>query len=56
MSEDCQKCGTARYELDEERLCPNCSDTEPDDSLAPDEPEEGDFGSDEYERTINQRY
>lgn len=24
--------------------------------LEPDEPEEGDFGSDEYERTVNQRY
>lgn len=26
MSEDCQKCGTAMYELDEDRLCPGCSD------------------------------
>jgi hypothetical protein len=28
MSEDCQKCGTAMYELDEERLCPGCSDVD----------------------------
>lgn len=26
MSEDCQKCGTAIYDLDEDRLCPGCSD------------------------------
>ena len=29
MSEDCQKCGTAMYdiaELDKERNCPGCSD------------------------------
>lgn len=25
MSEDCQKCGTATYDLDEEELCPACS-------------------------------
>lgn len=28
MSEDCQKCGTAMYDLDEERLCPGCSNHE----------------------------
>lgn len=27
MSEDCQKCGTVMYELDEDRNCPGCSDT-----------------------------
>lgn len=26
MSEDCQKCGTAMYELDEDRNCPGCSE------------------------------
>lgn len=26
MSEDCQSCGTAMFELDEDRLCPGCSD------------------------------
>lgn len=26
MSEDCQKCGTAMYDLDEYRNCPGCSD------------------------------
>lgn len=26
MSEDCQKCGTAMYELDEDKLCPGCSE------------------------------
>lgn len=25
MSEDCQSCGTAMFELDEDRLCPGCS-------------------------------
>jgi len=25
MSEDCQTCGTAMYELDEDRNCPGCS-------------------------------
>lgn len=29
MSEDCQKCGTAMWDLDEDRLCPGCSDIEP---------------------------
>jgi len=28
MSEDCQKCGTAMYELDEDRNCPGCSDND----------------------------
>lgn len=28
MSEDCQKCGTAMYELDEDRNCPGCSSDE----------------------------
>lgn len=28
MSEDCQKCGTAMWDLDDERLCPGCSDTQ----------------------------
>lgn len=26
MSEDCQKCGTAMYDLDKDRNCPGCSD------------------------------
>lgn len=26
MSEDCQKCGTAMWELDEDLNCPGCSD------------------------------
>lgn len=26
MSEDCQKCGTSMYDLDEDRQCPGCSD------------------------------
>lgn len=25
MSEDCQTCGAAMYELDEDRNCPGCS-------------------------------
>lgn len=25
LQQDCQKCGTAMYELDEDRLCPGCS-------------------------------
>lgn len=25
MSEDCQTCGTAMYELDEDRNCPGCN-------------------------------
>lgn len=29
MSEDCQKCGTAMWDLDEDRLCPGCSDIGP---------------------------
>ncbi len=29
MSEDCQKCGTAMWDLDEERHCPGCSNNEP---------------------------
>lgn len=28
MSEDCQKCGTAMRDLDEEWNCPSCSDTD----------------------------
>lgn len=28
MSEDCQKCGTSMYDLDEEKLCPGCSNHE----------------------------
>lgn len=28
MSEDCQKCGTAMWDLDEDRNCPSCSDQE----------------------------
>ena len=29
MSEDCQTCGTAMYELDEDRNCVGCSSGEP---------------------------
>lgn len=25
MSEDCQNCGTAMWDLNEDRLCPGCS-------------------------------
>lgn len=28
MSEDCQKCGTAIWDLDEDGNCPACSDIE----------------------------
>ena len=28
MSEDCQTCGTAMYELDEDRNCPGCGDSD----------------------------
>jgi len=31
MSEDCQKCGTAMWDLDEEGNCPWCSDLHQDD-------------------------
>ena len=29
MSEDCQTCGTAMWDLDEDRNCPGCSHQDP---------------------------